>query len=71
VGVYADYWTDVNATKIDGIKIEDSKRKFFGIGPSLSYGTDKWSFNFRFVPDVIAENGPKGYQTWLRFFYTF
>jgi hypothetical protein len=71
VGMYADYWTDVNATKIDGIKIENSKRKFFGIGPSLSYGTDKWSFNFRFVPDVFAENGPKGYQTWLRFFYTF
>jgi hypothetical protein len=70
-GVYADYWTDVRDTKIDGAKIDDSKRKFFGIGPSLSYGTDKWSVNFRFVPDVMSENGPKGYQTWLRLFYTF
>jgi hypothetical protein len=70
-GVYADYWTDVSNTKINGTTVTDSKRKFFGIGPSLAYGTDKWSINFRFVPDVWSENGPKGYQTWLRFFYTF
>lgn len=70
-GVYADYLTDVRDTKIDGAKMNDSKRKFFGIGPSLGYGTDKWSVNFRFVPDVVSENGPKGYQTWLRLFYTF
>ena len=70
-GVYADYWTDVRDTKIDGAKIEDSKRKFFSIGPSITYGTEKWAVHFRFVPDVISENGPKGYQSWLRFFYAF
>jgi hypothetical protein len=70
-GVYADYWTDVRDTKIDGVKIEDSKRKFFSIGPSLTYGTEKWAVHFRFVPDVISENGSKGFQTWLRFLYNF
>jgi hypothetical protein len=70
-GVYADYWTDVRETKVDGAKIDDSKRKFFSIGPSLSYGTDKWAVHFRFVPDVMSENGPKGFQTWLRFYYSF
>jgi len=70
-GVYADYWSDVRDTKIDGAKINDSKRKFFSIGPSLSYGTDKWAVHFRFVPDVMSENGPKGFQTWLRFLYSF
>ena len=71
VGVYADYWTDVRDTKIDGAKIDDSKRKFFAMGPSLSYGTEKWAVHFRFVTDVISENGPKGFQTWLRFYYSF
>jgi hypothetical protein len=70
-GVYADYWTDVTDTKIHGANIDDSKRKFFSIGPSLSYGTEKWSVNFRFVLDVISENGPKGFQTWVRFLYSF
>jgi hypothetical protein len=70
-GVYADYWTDVGDTKIDGAKKEDSKRKFFSIGPSITYGTEKWAVHFRFVPDVISENGPKGFQTWVRFLYSF
>jgi len=70
-GVYADCWTDINDTKVDGTTIDHSKRRFFSIGPSLAYGTDKWAVHFRFVPDVISENGPKGYQTWLRLFYSF
>jgi hypothetical protein len=70
-GVYADYWTDVRDTEVDGAKIDDSKRKFFSIGPSLTYGTEKWAVHFRFVPDVMSENGPKGFQTWLRFLYSF
>jgi hypothetical protein len=70
-GVYADFWTDVRDTKVNGEKISDSKRKFFGIGPSVSYGAEKWAVHFRFVPDVMSENGPKGYQTWLRFLYSF
>ncbi len=71
VGVYADYWTDVTDTRIHGTKMDDSKRKFFSIGPSVGYSTEKWSVNFRFVPDLVSENGPKGFQTWLRFLFTF
>jgi hypothetical protein len=71
VGGYADYWTDVRDTKVDGTKVDDSTRRFFSIGPSLTYGTEKWAFHFRFVPDVMSENGPKGFQTWLRFLYSF
>jgi hypothetical protein len=71
VGVYADYWTDVRDTKVNGTKVDDSKRKFFSIGPSITYGTEKWAVHFRFVPDVMSENGPKGFQTWLRFLYGF
>jgi hypothetical protein len=71
VGGYADYWTDVRDTKVDGTKVDRSKRRFFSIGPSLTYGTEKWAFHFRFVPDVMSENGPKGFQTWLRFLYSF
>jgi hypothetical protein len=70
-GIYADYWTDVEDTKINGTRIRDSKKKFFSIGPSLTYGTEKWAVHFRFVPDVVVENGPKGVQTWLRFLYSF
>jgi hypothetical protein len=70
-GVYADYWTDIKDTKIDGTRNEESKRKFFSVGPSLTYGTEKWAIHFRFVPDVMSENGPKGVQTWLRFSYVF
>jgi hypothetical protein len=70
-GIYADYWTDVENTKINGTSIDDSKRKFFSIGPSLMYGTEKWAFNLRLVSDVMSENGPKGFQTWLRFLYSF
>ena len=71
VGAYADFWTDVRDTKVDGTKVDDRKRKFFSIGPSLTYGTEKWAFHFRFVPDVMSENGLKGFQTWLRFLYSF
>jgi hypothetical protein len=71
VGGYADYWTDVRDTKVDGTNVDRSKRRFFSIGPSLTYGTEKWAFHFRFVPDVMSENGPKGFQTWLRFLYSF
>jgi hypothetical protein len=70
-GIYADYWTDVRDTKVDGTRVDDSKRKFFSIGPSITYGTEKWAVHFRFVPDVVSENGPKGFQTWLRFLYSF
>ncbi len=71
VGVYADFWTDVKDTKVNGTTIDDSKRKFFSIGPSVSYGTEKWAVHVRFVSDVMSENGPKGFQTWLRFYYSF
>jgi hypothetical protein len=70
-GVYVDYWTDVMDTKIDGTRIDQSKRKFFSMGPSLTYGNDKWAFHLRVVPDLMSENGPKGIQTWLRFSYNF
>jgi hypothetical protein len=70
-GVYIDYWTDLKDTKVDGSKVDHSKREFLSIGPSLTYGTEKWAVHFRFVPDVISENGPKGFQTWLRFLYNF
>jgi hypothetical protein len=70
-GIYADFWTDVRDTRVNGARIDESKRLFFGIGPSLSYSIGKFSFNFRFVPDVVSENGPKGYQTWLRAVYSF
>jgi hypothetical protein len=70
-GIYADFLTDVRDTRMNGEKIDNSKRLFFDIGPALSYSTGKWSFNLRFVPDVVSENGPKGYQTWLRVLYAF
>jgi hypothetical protein len=70
-GIYADFWTDVWDTKSNGVRINNSKRLFFGIGPSLSYTIGKLSFNLRFVPDIVSENGPKGYQTWLRCLYSF
>jgi hypothetical protein len=70
-GIYADFLTDLWDTKINGVRINNSKRLFFGIGPALNYSTGKWSFNLRFVPDVVSENGPKGYQTWLRVVYSF
>ena len=70
-GVYVDYWTDVQDTKVHATKIHDSRRRFVSVGPSLTYGTEKWAVHFRFVPDAMSENGPKGYQTWLRFLYSF
>jgi hypothetical protein len=70
-GIYADFLTDVRDMRMNGEKIDNSKRLFFDIGPALSYSTGKWSFNIRFVPDVVSENGPKGYQTWLRVLYAF
>jgi hypothetical protein len=70
-GIYADFLTDVQDTKINGVTIDNSKRLFFDIGPSLSYSIGKFAVNLRFVPDVVSENGPKGYQTWLRVSYSF
>jgi hypothetical protein len=70
-GIYADFWTDVWDTKSNGVRIDNSKRLFFGIGPGVSYTIGKFSANLRFVPDVVSENGPKGYQTWLRVMYSF
>jgi hypothetical protein len=70
-GIYADFWTDVRDTRMNGANIDNSKRLFFAIGPALNYSTGKWSFNVRFVPDVVSENGPKGYLTWLRVVYSF
>jgi hypothetical protein len=71
IGVYGDYWRDVRNTRTNGTSVDQSKRKFLSIGPSVTYGTEKWAFHFRFVPDVISENGPKGVQTWVRFLYSF
>jgi hypothetical protein len=70
-GIYIDYLADIKDTKITGAKIDNSKRKFFSMGPSLAYGTEKWAIHFRFVPDIISENGPKGFQSWLRLTYNF
>ncbi len=71
IGIYGDFWVDVRNTRVNGTSVDQSKRKFLSIGPSITYGTEKWALHLRFVPDVISENGPKGVQTWLRFLYSF
>jgi hypothetical protein len=68
--LYGTKREDVRDTRVDGTKIDESKRKFFSIGLSITYGTEKWAVRFRFILDGISENGPKG-QTWLRFLYSF
>ncbi len=69
VGAYGAYYGDVQKSKMFGQTWD--KAEYWRAGPSFSYGTEKWGFNFRYVYDFSAENAPQGSQAWLRFNYAF